>query len=143
MKITAAHAQDAITLIGRSLIALLFIVAGFDKIMNFSDATAYLTSQGLAYPSVIAFLAIIFELGGGLMVLLGWKTRFAAFMLFVFTVPVILIFHSFWSVQPALLSTQSHPLLKHLGMMGATLYLLSFGAGNFSFDGKKSKYDAV
>lgn len=139
MKITAYHLQDTISLFGRVLIALIFIVAGFNKIINFSDAAAYITSRGLAYPSVIAFLAIIFELGGGLMVFLGWKARVGACMLFIFTIPVTFIFHSFWSVEPTVTTNLTQNLIRNFSIMGATLYLIAYGAGNFSFDGRRHK----
>lgn len=137
MKINAYHVQDTISLVGRVLISLIFISAGFNKIINFSDAAAYITSQGLPYPSVLAFIAIIFELGGGLMVFLGWKTRVGACMLFILTIPVTFVFHSFWTVEPTIITHEAQNFLRNFCVIGATLYVIAYGAGNFSFDGRR------
>src|SRR3989338_5721780 len=93
--------QDSALLLGRICISVLFIVAGFEKILNFSDAVSFITSQGLPYSNILAFIAIILELGGGIMVLVGWKTRIGGIMLLIFAIPAAWVVHSLWSVAPS------------------------------------------
>jgi hypothetical protein len=70
--------QNALSLAGRALIALLFIPAGLSKIGSFAGVAGYIASKGVPLPEVCAALAIAAELGLGLLILLGWQTRWAA-----------------------------------------------------------------
>jgi len=65
-------------LLGRILIALIFVMAGFNKITGFEGTVGYIASKGLPIPEMLAIGAIIVELGGGLMLIAGWYTRWAA-----------------------------------------------------------------
>ena len=87
-------------LAGRILLALIFVVSGFGKIMAFSGTAAYMASHGIPMAEVALVPTIIIELGGGLMIAVGFKARWAALVLFVFIIPTTLIFHAFWSVDP-------------------------------------------
>ncbi len=79
-------AQDTLALVGRVLLALLFVPAGFSKLMGFAGTVGYISSVGAPLPQVAAVIAIVVELGLGLMLLVGFKTRLAAVVLAVFTV---------------------------------------------------------
>jgi uncharacterized membrane protein YphA (DoxX/SURF4 family) len=83
---TPTTAQDTLALIGRILIAALFIPAGFGKLMGFAGTVGYITSAGLPLPQVAAAIAIIVELGLGIALLLGFKTRWVALAMAIFTV---------------------------------------------------------
>ena len=80
-------------LAGRILIALIFIIAGFGKITGFEGTVGYIASKGLPLPQLAAIVAIIIELGGGIMLVLGWKTRWAAAAILLFTGVAAVIFH--------------------------------------------------
>ena len=75
-------------------------------------------------------------LGGGLLVLFGFKARFGAFLLFIFTIPVTFVFHSFWNMPADQITNQMHHFMKNISIMGGTLYLMAYGAGRFGFDRK-------
>ena len=90
--------QNALSLVGRALIALLFIPAGLSKIGSFAGVAGYIASKGVPLPEVCAALAIAAELGLGLLILLGWQTRWAALGMAIFTVVITFIFHNFWAV---------------------------------------------
>ena len=77
--------QNPLALIGRLLLAYFFIPAGIGKIGGFAGTVGYIASKGLPLPEVGAVLAIIVEVGVGLMLLLGFKTRWAALILMVVT----------------------------------------------------------
>src|SRR5687767_8541409 len=92
-------AQDTLALIGRALVAWLFIPAGFGKIAGFAGVAGYIASAGVPLPDVSAAIAIVAELGLGLLVLFGLKTRWAALGLAIFLGVITPIFHNYWAVE--------------------------------------------
>jgi putative oxidoreductase len=100
----------------------------------------YVESVGLTfYPTALVVIAIIFELGGGLAVLLGWHTRFGAMILFIFTLTVSLAIHHFWSYAFEDRQLQMILFMKNLSILGGALYIYCFGAGRYSIDAKLNK----
>src|SRR5438270_10055604 len=85
-------------LIGRILIALIFVLSGFSKIGGFSGVVGYIGSKGLPMPEVLAALTIALELGGGLLLMIGFKTRWVALLFFLWLIPTTLVFHRFWGI---------------------------------------------
>ena len=128
------HIQPVGLLIGRVLLAYIFVVAGFGKIGNFSATAAYMASKGLPMSEVLLVATIVIELVGGLMVALGWKARWAALAIFVFLIPTTLIFHAFWAVDPEQVRAQTIQFNKNLAIMGGMLYLAIVGSGRFGLD---------
>ena len=90
--------QDPLALIGRVLIALLFVPGGFNKLMGFAGTVGYIASKGLPMPSVAAAIAIIVEVGGSLALIAGFGTRWAALALAAFTFVASFFFHNYWGV---------------------------------------------
>jgi len=119
-------------LVGRILIALIFVLSGFGKISGFEGTVGYIASKGLPLPQLAAIGAILVELGGGLMLVLGWKARWAAAAMFVFTALAALIFHNFWAVPPAEAQNQMIHFMKNISMMGGLLYVMVYGSGPLS-----------
>ncbi|WP_422087130.1 DoxX family protein [Variovorax sp.] len=133
---TTSSAQDTLALIGRVLIAYLFIPAGFGKLMGFGGTVGYITSAGLPLPEVAAVVAIIVELGLGIALLLGFKTRWTAIVMAVFTIVTALFFHKYWSAPEAMKMMQQINFNKNMAIAGGLLALAAFGAGRFSIDKK-------
>lgn len=131
---TTSSAQDTLALVGRILIAYLFIPAGFGKLMGFAGTVGYIASAGLPLPEVAAVIAIIVELGFGIALLLGFKTRFTAFVLAIFTVVAALSFHKYWAAPDAMKMMQTINFNKNIAIAGGLLALAAFGAGRFSID---------
>lgn len=129
-------AQDALALIGRVVIVYLFIPSGFSKLMGFSGTVGYIASQGIPLPEVCAAIAIVAELGLGLMLLFGWKTRWAALGMAIFVAVITPIFHNYWAVPEAQVMMQKLNFLKNLAIVGGLLAFAAFGAGRFSIDGR-------
>jgi len=121
-------------LAGRILLALLFVIAGYGKIGSFSGTAAYMASQGLPMSTVLLAITIAIELGGGLMILVGWKARWAALAIFLFIIPTTLMFHQFWAADAAQAQNQMNHFLKNLAIMGGMLYIMAHGPGPFSLD---------
>ena len=126
--------NDFAALIGRVLLAILFVPSGVATITGFSGTLGYIKSQGVPLPEAAAIIRILIELGGGLMVLIGWKTRWAALAFIVYLVVITPIFHNFWSAPEAEKMMQEINFMKNVGICGAFFLLLAFGPGRFSVD---------
>ena len=123
-------------LIGRVLIAALFIPSGLMKIGNFAGTADHMAQNGLPMSQVLLVLTIMIELGGGLMLLFGWRAREAAFVMFLFLIPVTLVFHPFWNIADAAAHYQQQiHFMKNIAIMGGLLFVAGFGSGPLSLDG--------
>ena len=119
-------------LAGRILIAFIFIFAGIGKLTGFGGTVAYIASKGLPLPQLAAIAAIIVELGGGILLVAGWKARWAAAAMLVFTAMTALIFHDFWAAAPDQAQNQMIHFMKNISMMGGLLYVVVYGVGPIS-----------
>ena len=129
-----SNARDVAALIGRILIAIMYIPAGFSKIGGFAGTSGYIASKGLPLPDVGAAIAIVVELVGGLMLLVGWKTRWAALALAVFTLAATILFHNFWAVPEAQKMVQHLMFWKNMAIVGGLMMMASLGGGAWSLD---------
>ena len=122
---------------GRILLSLMFIMSGWGKITGFAGTAAYMASRGMPHPELLLPFAIAIELGGGLMLLTGWKARLAASAIFLFIIPTTLIFHNFWAADAASAQNQMIHFMKNVTIMGGMLYVAAFGAGPLSLDNRR------
>ncbi len=129
--------NDAVVLVGRILLGLLFVISGAGKVFGFDGAVGYIGAKGLPLPQVVAVLTICVELGGGLALILGYRARWAALVLAVFTLLAALIFHDFWAAAAAQARSQQIHFLKNLAIAGGMLVLFAFGPGRLSLDARR------
>ena len=129
-----AALQPSGLLLGRCLLGLIFILSGSGKIAGFTATAGYMASKGLPLPEVLLIPTILIELGGGLLLVLGYQTRWAALALFLFLIPVTLLFHNFWAAAPDQVRNQMIHFEKNLAIMGGMLYVVFMGAGRYSLD---------
>ena len=115
----------------------LFIPAGFGKIAGFAGTAGYIASKGLPFPTLLAAAALVIELGGGIALLLGAMTRWAALALALFTATAAVFFHNYWAVPADQVMTQTLMFTKNLAIAGGLLGFAAFGAGRLSIDGRK------
>jgi putative oxidoreductase len=128
--------QTPFALIGRVLIALLFIPAGFGKIAGFAGAAGYIASKGVPFPEICAAIAIAVELGLGLLLLVGFQTRWAALGIAFFTLVITFIFHNYWGVPADQVMMQKQAFFKNIAVVGGLLTIAAWGAGRWSIDGQ-------
>jgi len=133
---TTGAAQDALALIGRILIAVLFIPAGFGKLTGFAGTVGYITSAGLPLPQLAAAIAIIVELGFGILLLVGFKTRLSAIVIAIFTVVAAVCFHNYWGMPAEKAYVNQLMFFKNIAIAGGLLAIAAFGAGRISIDRK-------
>jgi putative oxidoreductase len=126
--------KDLAALVGRILLAIVFIPAGLSKIGGFAGTAGYIASKGLPLPEVGAAIAVAVEIVAGIALLLGWKTRWAALALAVFTLVATIFFHAFWAVPPEQHMTQYLMFMKNIGIVGGLLAVYAFGPGRLSVD---------
>jgi putative oxidoreductase len=127
-------ASDAVMLVARILLALMFVSAGFSKIGGFEGTAGYIASKGLPLPQLGAAIAIVVELAGGIMLIVGWKARWAALAIAVFTAAATVIFHNYWTMTGADAFTQQLMFWKNVSVIGGLLAVYAFGPGRWSID---------
>jgi putative oxidoreductase len=131
-----AGVNDAILLIGRILLVVMFLFSGFGKFADLSGTAAQIASKGLPMPMLLASLAATAEILGGLMIVVGWQTRIAALGLMLYTLIAAYYFHDFWTMPEGAehMNAMIHAM-KNLSVAGAFLMLAAVGAGRYSIDG--------
>jgi putative oxidoreductase len=123
-----------IPLIARILLSAIFINSGIGKIAGFEGTLGYMSSAGMPMTEILLVAAIIVEIAGGLMVLLGFKARIGAGALFLFLIPTTFIFHLDFADR-----MQMAMFMKNLAIMGGLLMVAYFGAGPIAFDRSDKK----
>jgi putative oxidoreductase len=88
-------------------------------------------------PEVAAAIAVAAELGLGLLLLVGWQTRWVAIAMALFTAVITPIFHNYWAVPEAQLMAQKISFFKNYAIVGGLLAFAAFGPGAFSLDGRR------
>lgn len=124
--------QASAALIGRILLSAIFILSGFSKLAAPAMMVGYISSVGLPLPQLALALAIIVEIGGGLALIAGYRTRTVAAVLAVFSVFTALAFHNALGDQ-----NQFIHFFKNIAMAGGLLQVVAFGAGRFSLDARR------
>lgn len=124
--------QALASLIGRVLLSAIFILSGFSKLAAPAMMVGYISSVGLPLPQLALALAIIVELGGGLALIAGFRTRTVAVVLALFSVSTALAFHNALGDQ-----NQFIHFFKNIAMAGGLMQVVAFGAGRFSFDARR------
>jgi putative oxidoreductase len=128
-----ASSSSLTILLGRILLAVIFLLSGFGKLTAISGTAAYFGAMGLPVPTVTAVVVGLIELLGGLAILIGFQTRIAAWVLAVFTIATALVAHTGWADQNQMIN-----FLKNVAITGGFLLLASSGAGAYSIDAKRS-----
>lgn len=131
--------DNYIPLAGRILMSLIFILSGISKIFNFSGSAGYMSMQGMPFASFFLACAIIIEVGGGVSLLIGYKTKIVAAILFLYLIPTTLIFHHFWTYTGMQRQDMQIHFMKNLSIMGGMLIVYYFGAGPKSIDAKSEE----
>jgi len=140
-----AGSRNLMTLVGRILLAVIFVLSGFGKLTNLSGTAGYMAHAGMAqsmvYPALLASVAV--ELGFGLLIVIGYKARLAAIVIFLWFIPVTIMFH----IMPYIAAKahgdamgammQQINFMKNISIMGGLLLLVGFGSGPLSLDGGK------
>jgi|ERR1700731_2821585 putative oxidoreductase len=131
-------------LVGRFLLALIFLLSGYHKLMNPSGTVQMMAAHGIPVVWLAYIATVIVEFGFALLVMIGYMTRPAALLMFLWFIPVTLLFHVMpyrnavaqQQAQAALM--QYGNFMKNISIMGGLLLLASFGPGAISVDGRRT-----
>lgn len=127
-------ASGTVALAGRILLALIFVLAGYNKLGTTAATAAYMANHGIPLSGILVYGAIVLELVGGLMLMAGLYARWVASALALYTLALALVFHAYWAVPAAEARMQRGFFLEHLSMMGGMLMVAALGAGSLSLD---------
>ena len=136
--------QSLVVLLGRILLSVMFIMAGFPKLIDPSGTAGMIAGAGLPAATALAYLAGLFELVAGLFILVGLQTKITAYLLAAFCVFTALVFHSgpinvpdFPEGANGLLTMfNGLMMMKNITIAGGFLVLAAFGPGALSVDAR-------
>ena len=120
--------------IGRIGLAWLFLWSGYEKLANPAFTVAYMQSYGLPAADLSMWPALLLELVGGAMLVLGWKARWVALALAVYTVAATFIFHAYWSAPADQVMNEQIHFMSNLAIAGGLLLILAHGSGRYALD---------
>jgi putative oxidoreductase len=121
-------------LAGRLLMATIFLVAGIRKVLGFAGTVGYFTKLGFPAAEVFAVVAIVIEVGGAILLIAGWRTRWVAWLLVLFVAIATAMAHRFWEFDAAQFNNQLNHFLKNVAIIGGLLFVAAFGPGRASVD---------
>jgi putative oxidoreductase len=130
----AADFGNVLWLLGRILLGGIFVQSGLAKLMDLNGFAALLAAGGVPAASVLAPIAAAVEFGGGLAIVLGLGTRYAALLMIGFVIAATLISHRFWSAPPAEGAEQMIQFAKNAAIIGGFLFVFVTGGGRYSLD---------
>ena len=130
--------KPSIVVVGRVLLALMFVLSGFGKLANVAGTAGYIASGGLPAATALAVLVGLFEVVAGLALAVGFKARWAALGLALFTLLAILLFHQFWAAPAGQQMVQQLMFMKNLAIAGGMFMVAALGAGPLALDARRS-----
>jgi putative oxidoreductase len=126
--------EKLVPLLGRVLLAVVFVLGGYGKIWAIDATVAQMASHDIPMPNVLVYGVIALELGGGLALMLGLFTRWLGVIFAFYLLILALTFHDYWALPAAEAHAQRVAFLEHLAMMGGMFYVFAYGAGAYSLD---------
>ena len=129
-----ARLADWSALLARIGLALIFLWSGYGKLGAISNTVGYMNAYHVPLANLLVWPVALLEVIGGLMVLTGWKARWAALLLALFSVVAAVIFHDFWAVPADQALNQTIHFMKNVAIAGGLLQLFAFGAGRYALD---------
>jgi putative oxidoreductase len=133
----AAGCHDVIALLGRLAMGWIFLSSGFGKLGDVAAFSGMLAKRGVPMPSLMGWLGAIVEFGGGVLIILGIKIRYAAVLMVLFVIVATAISHRYWEFTGADLMIQRTNFWKNVAIIGGLLFMFLAGAGRYSVDGMR------
>jgi putative oxidoreductase len=129
------NTNNAVVLLAsRLMLAAVFVVFGIRKAMAVPATAKYFATLGVPMADVLVWLVILVEIGGGLLLILGWKTRLAAWILAIFVVCATFTAHRFWEFDGPQYVAQLTNFMKNLAIAGGLVLVAACGPGRLSVD---------
>jgi putative oxidoreductase len=131
---SAQAPMSIVLLLGRLLIAAIFVPSGFDKLTYIAGFAHVLANRGVPAPHTLAIIGACVELFGSLAIVFGVMTRYMALLMAAFTAVAALISHRFWHLSGAAEAVQYIQFMKNMAIIGGFLFLFAAGPGRYSID---------
>ena len=125
-----------LVVVARLLLAAMFILSGASKLGDIAGTAGFIASAGLPAPAFLAVAAGLLELVAGLALVVGFKARWAALALGVFTLLATVVFHAYWAAPAAQQYVQQLMFMKNLAVAGGMFLVAALGAGPASIDAR-------
>jgi len=130
--------KTPLALVGRILLALMFVTSGFGKLADIGGTAGYIAGvAGLPMPAVLAVAAGVLELAAGLAIMTGFAARWAALALAAFTLLASFLFHAYWAVPAEQQFMQQLLFMKNISIAGGLLIVAALGAGPASLGARQ------
>ena len=123
-----------LTLLGRCLLALLFVLAGFNKLGTIAATSHTMASHGIPLSDYLVWGVAALELGGGMMLIVGFVARIVALVFFFYLLALAVMFYPFWTATGQAQRAEYFSFYTHLSVMGGMLFVVAFGPGPYSID---------
>ena len=133
----------SLAVFGRILMASVFLPAGLGKVTAATATASYLVAGGLPNSPALAMAVGAFEVVAGVMLVVGFKVRWAAWALAIFTVIASVLYHHFWSAPLDQQLTQQLLFTKNIGLVGGLLFVAALGAGPWAVDNARARHAGV
>ena len=130
--------KTPLVLVGRLLIAVMFVQSGYEKLTDLAGTAGYIASGGLPNSTALAALTGVFELVAGLAIAIGFKARWAALLLAGFTLLASFLYHAYWSAPADQQMVVQLLFMKNMAIVGGLLVLTALGAGPASMDSRRA-----
>jgi putative oxidoreductase len=125
--------SDGAALLGRLLLAVIFILSGVQKLMDFGGTVGFMGAEGQPVPVLAAIVAVIVECAGGVLLIVGYQTRPTGIVMAVWCIATALVAHRDFGNPDQMIH-----FLKNVAMAGGFLQLVAFGSGDWGIDGRSS-----
>ena len=126
-------------LVGRMLMALIFLQSGIGKMTTFGTTAAAMAAKGMPMTEVLLVGAIAFEIVGAALLIMGWHTRWAALALIIFLIPATFYFHNYWTFPEKEARNQRNHFMKNVTILGALIFVIGTGPGPLSVDNRRRR----
>lgn len=130
--------KNYVSVVGRVLLALMFILSGFGKLTDIQHTAGFIASGGLPMPVVLAVVVGAFELLAGIALVLGYKVRWTGLALGLFTLAASVVFHAYWAVAADQQYVTQLLFMKNVSVAGGLLLVSALGAGSLSVDRRQA-----
>src|SRR5262245_37676211 len=130
----SSNSHDVFALLGRILLAWIFIRAGYGKLMDMGAFAGGMAKRGVPYPEAFPYLAVAIELAGGTLLLLGLLVRPLSLLLILFVIAATFIAHQYWTYPPDQQVNQANHFFKNVAIIGGFLLLYANGGGRYALD---------
>jgi putative oxidoreductase len=131
--------ENICLLLGRLLMGSYFILPGLMKISNYQGTTDAMIAHGVPAAAFLLPVTIVIQIVAGLAIIIGYKGKFAAFILAGLTLVISIYMHDFWNIVEGLQrGHETQNFIKNIGVMAGLLMVVSLGTGWLSLDNRQS-----